>query len=90
MAKLFYDFMLSFEKGPFLTFLLGVVLAAAWMTDIHLSSTQTQAAVLELSKSVQVQDEKVWLELNKQRDSTNELLRSIDQRLSRIEGKLEK
>lgn len=79
----------QFEQKP-LTILLGVVLASAWMTELHLSVSQTQAAVLEVSKKVELDKTQLMQDLSQERRLSNELLRSIDQRLSRIEGKLEK
>lgn len=79
----------QFEQKP-LTILLGVVLASAWMTEMHLTISQTAAAVTEVSKKVELDKAQLMQDLSQERRLSNELLRSIDQRLSRIEGKLEK
>lgn len=85
----FVEWIGQFEQKP-LTILLGVALAAAWMTELHLNVSQTQAAVLEVSKKVELDKTQLTQELIQERRISSELLRSIDQRLSRIEGKLEK
>jgi len=85
----FIEWIGQFEQKP-LTILLGVVLASTWMTEMHLTISQTAAAVTEVSKKVELDKTQLMQDLSQERRLSNELLRSIDQRLSRIEGKLEK
>lgn len=91
MPKLLFDwFGQKLQDIPVSSVLIAVALAAAWMTEMSLTTTQTQAAVLSLSQEVREDKQTVWQELNTQRRTTVELLQSIDRRLSRIEGRLEK
>jgi hypothetical protein len=91
MSKLLFDWLQQkLEQFPLMTILLAVALAAAWMTEIHLSTSQTQAAVVELSLEVRADKQMVWQELSSQRQITIELLQNIDRRLSHIEGRLSK
>lgn len=89
MTRMIYDWVMSLEKAPLITALIGVALAAAWMTEIHLTMSHTQAAISEISSENKDARKELWRELNSLRQTNVELLQSIDRRLSRIEGKLD-
>lgn len=89
MTRMIYDWLMSVDKAPLITVMIAAALAAAWMTEIHLTMSHTQAAVTEIAAESKDARKELWHELNTLRQTNIDLLQSIDRRLSRIEGKLD-